>query len=109
MRRSGRNDRKERLSGKRSGVSATSSQDYLHLAHLLFRHSEAYAAQCVGGNCSRYTWAGLPMLLAALQAFVVEYEFILHPKPVAPPLDITSSEFITRYGQCVEPADVMLN
>lgn len=98
MRRSGTTDRRERLSAKRSGVSATSSQDYLHLAHLLFRHSEAYAVQCVGGNCSRYTWAGLPILLAALQALVVEYEFILHPHPTTKPPDIATPEFIARYG-----------
>ena len=98
MSRGGRRDRIERLSAKRSGVAATSSQDYLHLAHLLFAHSKAYAANCVGGNCSRYTWAGLPMLLAALQALVVECEFILHPAPSGAPVDINTPDFISRYG-----------
>ena len=98
MSKLGWKDRKERLSSKRSGVSATSSQDYLHLAHLLFQNSAEYAARTVGGNCSRYTWAGLPILLAAMQALVVEYEFILHPAPDGNPLDITKSEFVERYG-----------
>jgi hypothetical protein len=44
-----------------------------------------------------YTWAGLPMLLAALQALVVEYEFVLNPVATTKPLDITSPAFVARY------------
>jgi hypothetical protein len=98
MARQGREDRNQRFEKKRSGVAATSSQDFLHLAQLLFTHSKEYAAKCTGGNCSRNTLAGLPMLLAALQAFVVECEFLLHPAPPGKPLDINTYAFMTQYG-----------
>lgn len=93
-----RQHREERFSKRRGGWAASSSQDYFHLAALLFRDSKSYAAQCPGGNCSKYTWAALPMLLAGLQALVVEYEFILNPVgPLAVPPDITEREFEKRY------------
>lgn len=98
MTRRGTQDRRERVTTRHGGWSASSSQDYLHLAHLLFCHSKSYAAGCAGGNCSKYTWAALPILLAALQALVVEYEFILNPQAVAKPSDINSPEFVSRYG-----------
>jgi hypothetical protein len=97
MKRQGTLDRQERFDTKHGGWAGSSSQDYLHLAHLLFRHSKAYAAQCPGGNCSRYTWAALPILLSALQALVVEYEFILNPLATAKPSDINRNEFVARY------------
>jgi hypothetical protein len=38
------------------------------------------------------------MLLAALQALVVEYEFILHPPSTINPPNINEREFVQRYG-----------
>jgi hypothetical protein len=99
MARQGTKDRRKRLTGRLGGWSSSSSQDYLHLAHLLFCHSKSYAASCPGANCSKYTWAALPVLLAALQALVVEYEVIVNPEPSGnPPSDINAPEFIKRYG-----------
>jgi hypothetical protein len=99
MVREGSKDRRERLTAGHSGWSGSSSQDYLYLADLLFGHSKSYAARCPGANCSKYTWAGLPILLAALQALVVEYEVIMNPQRTGePPTDINRREFVERYG-----------
>lgn len=54
-----------------SGAWGTSSQDFIHLANLLFEKSAAYAKH-VDGNCSIYTWAGIPMLFSALRCLLVE-------------------------------------
>jgi hypothetical protein len=54
---------------------------------------EGLRRNTLGGNRSRYTWAGLPTLLAVLQALVVEYEFILHPALDGWLSDINAPEF----------------
>jgi len=77
---------------------ATASQDFLTLVARLFELSKRSAAKAVDGNSSWYTYAGLPMLLAALQALVVEYEYLLNPTGRLAPPDINSPEFVRRYG-----------
>jgi hypothetical protein len=62
---------------------------------LLFRHSKSRQDE----NCSTYTWAALPILLAALQALVVEYEVVMNPLAASEPAsDINGTEFVKRYG-----------
>ena len=80
MVRKGTWDREERFRNRDSGQAASSSQDFLHLVAQLFGHSKNAAAQSANHNWSIYTYAGLPMLLAALQALVVDCEFLLSPR-----------------------------
>lgn len=67
----GRASRKSRVRESRSGPWGTSSQDFVHLADLLYRHSADYA-KGVDGNCSVYALAGIPMLLSALRCLLIE-------------------------------------
>jgi hypothetical protein len=76
---------------------STTSQEFLVLVARLFELSKRSAAKADGGNYSSFTFAGLPMLLAALQALVVEYEYLLNPLGVAPPPDINGPDFLGRY------------
>ncbi len=98
MKRQGTRDRKERFNKRHDGQAASSSQDFLHLVAQLFGYSKKAAALSANHNWSSYTYAGLPMLLAALQALVVEYEFVLHPRgALEPPTDINSPAFVKNY------------
>jgi len=97
MPRLGTQDRRDRFKRRNAGSSGTNSQDLLVLVGRLFVDSKALAAGSVTGNTSSYTYAGIPMLLAALRALVVEYEFMLNPSATAEPPDISSREFIQRY------------
>src|ERR1017187_8692990 len=97
MARSGRRERTARYEGIHSGSTATHSQDYLLLASRLYWLSDKEAKKTPGENWSYYVFAGLPMLLAALQALVVEYEFILNPPNQHVPPDVNSPEFIKHY------------
>lgn len=69
--KSGRTDRKDRLTDGRSGSWASSSQDYIRHATMLYEHSAAYA-RSVDGNCSPYALSGLPVLFSALRAMLIE-------------------------------------
>jgi hypothetical protein len=69
--KAGRADRKERLGARQGIPSASSSQDYVRLANLLFKAS-ADEAQRIDGNCSSHALAGIPMLFAALRALLIE-------------------------------------
>jgi hypothetical protein len=62
----------------------------------LYQHSKQEATS-LDGNWSRYVYAGLPMLLAALQALVVEYEFLLNLRGFAKPPDVNKPEFTIKY------------
>jgi len=68
---SGRENRKARLTNPSSGVWASSSQDYLRLATMLYEHSATYA-RSVDGNCSPYPLVGLPLLCSILRAVLIE-------------------------------------
>jgi hypothetical protein len=67
----GRDSRAARVRSGGNGAWGSSSQDFACLARLIFGHSRHYAA-LVGGNCSPYTLAGIPMLLSALRCLLVE-------------------------------------
>jgi hypothetical protein len=94
--RQGRKDRESRVAARHGGSAGTSSQDILHLVSKLYQHSKQEAAS-LDGNWSRYVYAGLPLLLAALQALVVEYEFLLNPRGFAKPADVNRPEFMIKY------------
>lgn len=67
----GRSDRSTRLTENRTGAWASSSQDYLHLAEMLYENSAKYATS-VDGNCSPYALAGVPVLFSAIRALLIE-------------------------------------
>lgn len=67
----GRKDRSARLTESRGGVWASSSQDYVHFAYLLFEQSALYA-KSIDGNCSPYPLAGIPILCSTLRALLIE-------------------------------------
>lgn len=67
----GRNDRSARLAVSRGMPSASSSQDYVRLANLLYEAS-ASQAKSLDGNCSFYALAGIPVLLSAFRALLIE-------------------------------------
>jgi hypothetical protein len=67
----GRTSREARLLENLSGTWGSSSQDFAHLARLLYRHSYEYA-RSYDGNVSPYVFAGIPMLLAAVRCLLIE-------------------------------------
>lgn len=71
MPNSGRKSREARLLGNAHGAWGSSSQDFAHLALLLYRHSDEYA-RAKDGNVSPYVFAGIPMLLAAVRCLLIE-------------------------------------
>ncbi len=62
----------------------------------LYKYSES-EARSNDGNWSYYAYAGLPMLMAALQAFLVEFEFLIPANPTKP-VDVASIEFPLKYN-----------
>lgn len=80
------------------GFTATHSQDYLLLAGRLHRLSLEQARKSVNGNTSHYVFAGIPILLAALQALVAEYEFIIFSPKRRMPVDVNTTAFVKDYG-----------
>lgn len=73
----GRASRDSRVSASHSGLWGTSSQDFVYLATLLYRHSAEYAKR-FDGNCSAYTPAGIPILLSALRCLLIELNVDIH-------------------------------
>src|SRR5574341_74851 len=67
----GRTSRESRVRETRGGVWGSSSQDFVHLAEVLYRLSAEYARR-LDGNCSVYALAGIPMLLSALRCLLIE-------------------------------------
>jgi hypothetical protein len=67
----GRKSRRSRVADDHSGAWASSSQDFVRLATLLFKTSAEYAKH-VDGNCSIYTLAGIPILFSALRCLLIE-------------------------------------
>jgi hypothetical protein len=98
MRRQGRQEREARYKGHQVGSTATHSQDYLLLASRLYRLSAEESKKSFNGNLSYYVFAAIPILLAALQALVVEYEFIIFSPKGRKPVDVNSNEFVEDYG-----------
>jgi|GEM_PF-1902373 len=82
MLKNGRKERFERLTQRRAGAWETSSQDFLRLAGRLFRMSREEARSSRDQNHSDFTYAGVPLLLAAVQSFIIEYEGMLNLQPL---------------------------
>ena len=89
MPRAGTKDRIIRRSKRQPGTATNSSADFLMLVSKLYKHSDS-EARLSRRNKSDYVYAGLPLLLAALQAFVVEFEFLIPAKP-SKPIDINDA------------------
>jgi hypothetical protein len=62
----------------KSGAWATTSQDLLWVVVRLFHESRSEASQKSDKNNSGFVYAGIPLLLAAVWSFAVEYEGMLH-------------------------------
>ncbi|HXA78703.1 MAG TPA: hypothetical protein VNV41_16330 [Candidatus Acidoferrales bacterium] len=97
---SGRSDRSGRITQRRSGSWGSTSQDMLTVVARLFRLSNAEAKSQPDKNHSRYVYAGIPLLLAAVQSFAVEYEGMLslEPLPIELSADSLARLMETRYG-----------
>lgn len=67
----GRESRRSRVADDHPGAWASSSQDFVRLATLLFETSAGYAKH-FDGNCSIYTLAGIPILFSALRCLLIE-------------------------------------
>lgn len=95
-----RRDRQERLQQWRSGSWGTISTDLICLVERLFKLSKADAAASEDGNLSKFVYAGIPLLLAALRSFIIEQESIGRLTP--PPLEVDRDNLIellrSRYG-----------
>ncbi len=77
MTQQGRESRKSRVQGDNSGAWASSSQDFVHLADILFSQSLSYARN-TDGNCSLYTLAGIPVLFSAMRCLLIELNAGMH-------------------------------
>jgi hypothetical protein len=78
-----RKDRTARLTQRNSGAWGTTSQNLLMVTSRLFHLSAADTSSALDKNYSSYVYAGLPLLLSAIQSFIIEYEGMLnlHPLP----------------------------
>ena len=63
--------RRSRIIENHTGAWGSSSQDFVHLATMLYGESAKYAKNS-DGNCSIYTLAGIPMLFSALRCLLIE-------------------------------------
>jgi hypothetical protein len=77
MTKPGRESREARVSEGKGGVWASSSQDFLHLANLLYHASALYAKQ-TDGNCSIYALAGIPVLFSGIRCLLIELNGGMH-------------------------------
>lgn len=86
----GKQDRDERLRTPKSGAWGTHHSHMIWLTRQLYGHSRSEASS-TGGNATLYPFAGIPLLVSALQSFIIEYESIL-------PSDSTCLEPLMRGG-----------
>jgi hypothetical protein len=83
MPKKAREERSERLTQRKSGGWATTSQNVLYLVSKLYRLSAEEAAIAQDKIHSRYILAGLPLLFSAMYSFIIEYEAMLNPQPLS--------------------------
>jgi hypothetical protein len=83
MIKTARQERTDRLTQPKAGAWATTSQDFLHLASKLFRLSADEAQSSPDKNHSSFVYAGIPLLLSAVQAFAIEFEKMLSLQPLS--------------------------
>jgi hypothetical protein len=60
------------------------SAEYFHLVGILFQHSSQIHAE--GAKRSLWVYAGLPLLLAGLEAFLIEHQHLSKLAPRDPPI-----------------------
>ncbi len=98
--RAGRIDREGRITQRKAGAWGSTSQDLLSVAARLFRLSRDESTARPDKNGSRFAYAGIPLLLAAVQSFAIEYEGILTLEPLPAELSAGSLAHLmeTRYG-----------
>jgi len=82
----GRIDRSGRIANFKSGAWATTSQDLLFVVSKLFHQSRTEASHKSDKNSSGFVYAGIPLLLAAVWSFAVEYEGIQRTGGLPPEL-----------------------
>src|SRR5260370_9997101 len=73
MSKQGKQDRDARLRTFHSGCWGTHHSDMIWLPRQFYELSRSKASS-TGGNTSWYPYAGIPLLVSALQSFVIEYE-----------------------------------
>lgn len=86
MTTSGRCDRFGRITSRKSGAWASTSQDLLWVTAKLFRLSSDESRRQADKNNSRFVYAGIPLLLAAVWSFAIEYEGMLNLGSMPPEL-----------------------
>ena len=91
-----RKDRQARLREDHPGNWSSMSNEYFQIVSILFQRSSQIAAE--GAKRSLWVYAGLPLLLAGLEAFLVEHQHLFKlappPQPVAgidPLMDVVKS------------------
>jgi hypothetical protein len=98
MGRGGYRDRKERLTNRKPGQWASSSQDFLFVVSKVYALSAREAKKSSNGNWSGYAYAGIPLLLSSIHAFIVEYENMLRPNSGLQRIDALDAVLEQRYG-----------
>jgi hypothetical protein len=101
MLKNGRKERSDRLTRRKTGAWGTISQDLLFFAGRLFRMSAEEARSSRDQNHSDFTYAGVPLLLAAVQSLVIEYEGMLNLQPLSDELSAPRGLAVlleSRYG-----------
>ncbi len=91
MSKEGKQDRDARLRTPHGGCWETHHSDMIRLTRELYELSRSKACSSVSRNASLVVYAGIPLLVSALQSFVIEYECRL-------PSDRTRLEPLTRPG-----------
>lgn len=70
-----RRQRRDRVTNPQSGAFATVSADYFHLVGELYRLSKNAAAS--SSDCVPWIYAGLPILLSGVEAYLIEHQHLL--------------------------------
>jgi len=101
MLKNGRKERSDRLTQRKTGAWGTISQNLLAFAGRQFRMSAEEARSSRDQNHSDFTYAGVPLLLAAVQSFIIEYEGTLNLQPLSDELSAPRGLAVlleSRYG-----------
>jgi len=72
-----RKQREARLRKPKQGSWGTASATYFHSVHSVFRESAKAAAASAKGS-SQWVYVGLPVLMAGLEAFLIEHQRMLN-------------------------------
>ncbi len=100
MPNTGRIERRNRITQRKTGAWGTISQDILMVASRLYRLSKDESNSRSDKNYTLFVYAGIPLLLAAVWSFAIEYEGIMNLGSVPAELstDPLVKVFETRYN-----------